>query len=301
MDLEMASPKQINLIKALAAQMNLDPNAVLAVAAQEGLGGGIGDAGTSFGPFQLHRGGALPGNVPLSKAHNWAWGRMGLKYALSRMASVAGGLHDANAIKAIVNRFERPANPAGEISRALASYGGQTPSAGVPAGGSLGGGFQPLGSAAVPALQENNSLMDALLRGETDLTGVIRERYASAPPVPLRSAVSPPNATPDLTGVSTPAELINEGTGGPTHSTGPHIHAAYSNPQALLAAIQLARHLGLHVEENPYVGSVSPVHSRHSYHYQTFPGLYSGKKLGKAIDVSGAKAQQFYKLLASVR
>ena len=43
-----------------APRYGVDPAAALAVAAQEGLSGRVGDAGTSFGPFQLHRGGALP-------------------------------------------------------------------------------------------------------------------------------------------------------------------------------------------------------------------------------------------------
>lgn len=109
----------------------LDADAVLAVAAREGLGGGVGDNGTSFGPFQLHQGGALPHGIPLDKAHDWAWSPAGIDYALSHIATVAGGLKGQQAVTNIVRRFERPANPDAEIAGALghpvtANYGGTT-------------------------------------------------------------------------------------------------------------------------------------------------------------------------------
>ena len=45
-----------------ADKYNLDPKAVLGVASREGgiEWGGVGDNGTSFGPWQLHIGGAMP-------------------------------------------------------------------------------------------------------------------------------------------------------------------------------------------------------------------------------------------------
>lgn len=99
----------------------LDPRAVLAIAAHEGLGGGIGDNGTSFGPFQLHEGGALPSGI--SNPQQWAWSPQGLDYALSRIAGVAGGLKGLPAIEAISTRFERPADPSSEIADAARHYG----------------------------------------------------------------------------------------------------------------------------------------------------------------------------------
>lgn len=90
------------------------------------------------------------------------------------------------------------------------------------------------------------------------------------------------------------AELLHEGTGGPTHSTGDHIHAAFNDPQAMLAAIRQAQAMGLSTRENPYVETVDPVHAKNSYHYRTFGGLYNGRKLGQAIDVSGPKSMDFY-------
>jgi hypothetical protein len=101
------------------------PRAVLAVAKQEGLGGGIGDNGTSFGPFQLHYGGAYPSGAPHGAAASqaWAWSPHGIAYALGQMKGVAGGQRGAQAVKSIVTRFERPADPASEIQGALAAYG----------------------------------------------------------------------------------------------------------------------------------------------------------------------------------
>lgn len=284
----MATPNKVSLISALALKKGLDPAAVLAVARQEGLGGGVGDQGTSFGPFQLHIGGAFPRGVSGDR-NAWAWSPSGLNYALSRIASVASGLHGAKAVNAIVRRFERPANPNAEVSGALSSYGnlGQLSSVGNP------GYTTPLGSTAAAPFNRN-LLLKAVLAGQTDLTDVIRQEYAGGT---LGGAVSPPNATVAPLGGFAPAELLREGTGGPTHSTGPHIHVAYTNPQAVLSAIRLAQSLGLHVGENPYVGSVAPVHAQNSYHYRTFPGKYNGRRLGEAIDVSGPKMQQFYSML----
>ena len=127
-----------------APHYNLDPQAVLAVADQEGASGAIGDNGTSFGPWQLHQGGAFPSSAPQSPqaANAWAWSPAGVDYALSSMSKVAGGLRGPAAVTAIVTRFERPANPGGETAAALADYGhapSTKRSAGAPGGGSSGG------------------------------------------------------------------------------------------------------------------------------------------------------------------
>lgn len=110
-----------------AGKYNIDPAAALAVAQVEGAGGGIGDNGTSFGPWQLHIGGALPdwvGQVGGDFANTWAWSTDGITYALSKMQeSGAGGKTGKDAVIAIVQNFERPADPATEIKRALAVLG----------------------------------------------------------------------------------------------------------------------------------------------------------------------------------
>lgn len=114
------------MIANAAAARGLDPAAVLAIASQEGLTGQVGDHGTSFGPFQLHAGGALPAAVWARGpryAQEWAWSPQGIAYALDRMAHVARGLRGRAAIAAISRGFERPANPQAEIAGALANYG----------------------------------------------------------------------------------------------------------------------------------------------------------------------------------
>src|SRR5262245_9791771 len=124
----------MNLIRRLSTRYGLDPRAVLAVASAEGLGGGVGDYGTSFGPFQLHVGGALP----KGRGRAWAESRAGIDYALRQIQGVAGGMSGQQAVANIVRRFERPADPTGEIARAMGSYGGSLGSvvanAVVPAG-----------------------------------------------------------------------------------------------------------------------------------------------------------------------
>jgi hypothetical protein len=98
---------------------------VLAVASQEGLGGGIGDQGTSFGPFQLHYGGAYPSWAPQGQAASQAWASspQGINYALGKIQGVAGGLRGPAAISNIVSRFERPADIPSEIAGATRAYG----------------------------------------------------------------------------------------------------------------------------------------------------------------------------------
>lgn len=112
-----------------------------------------------------------------------------------------------------------------------------------------------------------------------------------------RPASQPQQGQPSMGGF---AELLHEGVGGPTHSTGEHIHFAATDPQKELAAIKLAQSLGLSVRENPYTGdTVDPVHAKNSYHYRTFPGKYNGRTLGEAADASGNSAAmaKLYKLL----
>lgn len=68
----------------------------------------------------------------------------------------------------------------------------------------------------------------------------------------------------------------------------------------MLSVIAMAQKMGLKVGENPYVGPVDKnVHVRGSYHYMNFPGLYNGRQLGKAIDVSGQPSlmASFYRLV----
>jgi cell wall-associated NlpC family hydrolase len=146
--------------------MGLDPRAVIAVARQEGLGGGVGDHGTSFGPFQLHEGGALPSGIPLNRAQAWAESPAGINYALSRIKGVAGGLHGSQAVQAIVSRFERPANIAGEVAGAMRDYGagGNSPALAVSqliAGGGNAGGGAAQGGANLRQMMSSYLLQQA--------------------------------------------------------------------------------------------------------------------------------------------
>lgn len=114
-------------VAAAAPRYGLDPAAALAVSAQEGLGGGIGDQGTSFGPWQLHAGGSLPLRVyhgPYSQqTQRWAWSQTGINYALGLIAADgARGLHGYPSVNAIVRRFERPLRPGPEVAHAWAAY-----------------------------------------------------------------------------------------------------------------------------------------------------------------------------------
>jgi hypothetical protein len=62
---------QRGLIAQLARARGLDPAAVLSIASVEGgFNGAVGDHGTSFGPFQLHKGGALPSGI--KNPQQWA-------------------------------------------------------------------------------------------------------------------------------------------------------------------------------------------------------------------------------------
>lgn len=125
------------LIEHLAVRRHLDPRAVEAIYSVEGgLHGAIGDQGTSFGPFQMHIGGAMPSGI--RNPQQWANSRPGLKYALDHIASVARGLRGRMAVTAIASKFERPADVQGEIEKAMSRYG-HSPVHGLPEPQSFGG------------------------------------------------------------------------------------------------------------------------------------------------------------------
>lgn len=101
-----------------AALHDIDPLAAAANALNEGAGGGIGDQGSAYGPWQIHltdgRLGAFTGLPAYSPvAQSWAWSQAGFRYAfVSMRAGGAGGLTGAAAVHAIVYGFERPADEA---------------------------------------------------------------------------------------------------------------------------------------------------------------------------------------------
>ncbi len=188
----MASVTQ--LIRNYARRYGVDPRAALAVARTEGglRTGAVGDQGTSYGPFQLHRGGALP----RGKGAAWANSPAGIEYAIRSMSqSGARGLTGRSAIEAIVRNFERPADPGSEIARALGFYG----SAGAGGGGSAAGGSQAATGANIGSISDSGgdpaAFARALLNPRTShdpmaLLGAIKSVQA---PGAMPSASSPPS------------------------------------------------------------------------------------------------------------
>jgi hypothetical protein len=67
-----------------------------------------------------------------------------------------------------------------------------------------------------------------------------------------------------------------------------HVHAA-ADPADILRLAKLAQSMGLHVGENVAFGGVAPVHVKNSNHYAT--GIVNGRKVSRAIDVSGDPAK----------
>jgi hypothetical protein len=299
-------------------RQQIDQQAELAVAGQEGLSGGIGDGGHAFGPNQLNDAGGVwtgrnQGLTPEQKNRR-AWTPAGIDEALAGVARAAGGRHGADAVSHIVSDFERPRDPKGEIARALASLGASPSSIG---GGAAPDVSSPAGSAT--AADPNLGNQDLRRQAVLQLISSIGDNSSFAPFLQAlqqykqSGQVDAAWGTPQgpkiggkagkgqsgLPGAkNTIAELLLEGTGGPTHSTGPHVHVASTNPGTMLGVIKLAQQLGLHVGENPYVGdTVDPVHAPNSFHKLTFPGLYNGRKLGEAGDFTGASMKRFKKLV----
>lgn len=107
----------VQLIRSLAPQYGVDPQAALAVASTEGLSGGVGDQGHAFGPFQLNdAGGVLTGRAGNHRA--FAESPQGIKWAIQQIAKVAKGKRGKQAVMDIVSGFERPADPTSEIRNA---------------------------------------------------------------------------------------------------------------------------------------------------------------------------------------
>jgi hypothetical protein len=175
-----------------ARQLGLDPHAVLAVASVEGgFRGAVGDQGTSFGPFQLHWGGAMPrefsGNTRRSQA--WANSPAGIDYALNQIAAHARGLTGKDAIHAIVTKFERPAAPGAEIQKALGRYGGNLGAVGASPGSVPAmTGFPPV----VPPSSAAPSLPDVLGSSFLDIAMGVRKPTETLPDV-VEAVTAPPS------------------------------------------------------------------------------------------------------------
>lgn len=164
-----AQPQYVSAITQSAAKYGVDIRAALAVAAMEGLGGGVGDNGTSYGPFQLHVGGELPAG----QTQAWAESPAGIDYAVQKISQVAKGLTGAQAIQAIVNSFEQPANPTAEINGALAIYNGGKASVGGGGGTSISSSSSG-SSAKYPTGIPKNTQFSPITRSEKAFTNVLK-------------------------------------------------------------------------------------------------------------------------------
>lgn len=119
----LTGPQELAYVRQRAVELGDDPNAVVAVGyAEGGFPGAVGDRGTSFGPFQLHQGGALPAGLSGSSAATWANAKAGLNYALQKITAVAKGLVGMQAVDAIVTGFEKPADGGAGDERRAANY-----------------------------------------------------------------------------------------------------------------------------------------------------------------------------------
>ncbi len=120
----------LEAITELCARYGVDPRACYSNALREGAGGGIGDNGDAYGPFQMHAtDGRLPQFVSRGKrdatVNAWAWSRNGIEYAIRSMVTgkpSAKGLTGQAAVYAIVYGFERPADEAGAARDRWALY-----------------------------------------------------------------------------------------------------------------------------------------------------------------------------------
>lgn len=145
----MAASDPLTIIRQYAPRYGLDPRAVVAYALTQGgvHWGARGDQGTSFGPFQLHRGGALG-------THDEAWANspQGLIAAMGMMSRAgAKGRSGPDAAAYIVGpSFGRGANPASDEAKARAAY--SRAAALIGGGGSSSAPGQPFprGNALVP-------------------------------------------------------------------------------------------------------------------------------------------------------
>jgi phage-related protein len=121
--------KVADMIIAAAKKFGIDARAALAVAMTEGglkFGGKAGDAGKSFGPFQMATFGELAGKST-AEARKFADSVEGINYALRKMAEYgAKGATGLEAMRKIIGGpgwgFERPKDPAGELQRAIGYY-----------------------------------------------------------------------------------------------------------------------------------------------------------------------------------
>lgn len=175
------SPAQITGARAIISayrSAGLNPVGGLAVALNESNlnPSAVGDAGSSYGLFQLHRGGALPAGWSAQMAEN---PMQNAAFAARAIGAGGRGLSAAALQRYQTLNFERPANPAGDMSSANLARAGQIYSA-------LSGGAVPFGGLSYGAPSSGgggslnlNSLMASLGIGQGTENAVFLERLVS--------------------------------------------------------------------------------------------------------------------------
>lgn len=172
------NPRAQRLITQKALKYGVDPEVALRLALGEGgVGfGAVGDHGTSFGPFQLHVGGALP----RGKGASWANSAAGIDYAMRGIAKFAAGKHGQAGVAAGVTGFERPAAPGAEIARDMgfdvgnlprAKGGAPSPMAGLSSGASTLMGQPSMKALAAQFLLQQSQ--DIAAGGMPDTSGLL--------------------------------------------------------------------------------------------------------------------------------
>lgn len=180
------------LIRQYSRRYGVDARAALAVARTEGglRTGAVGDQGTSYGPFQLHVGGALP----RGKGAAWANSPAGIEYAIRQMAAAgARGLTGQAAINAIVRNFERPADPDSQVAKALGFYGSAGAGGSPTQGGAIYTGSE---TPAAPQGDPRSAFARVLLNRRTmsdplKLVGAIKAVQSAVPSQAPASAPMP--------------------------------------------------------------------------------------------------------------
>lgn len=276
-------PSRVGLIRRLSTKYGLDPEAVLAIASHEGSsalmgGNSIGDNGTSFGPFQLHAGGALP----KGKGNAWSNSPAGIEYAIRKMAPYARGLQGQQAVQAISQGFERPADVTGEVRDAMAHYGKMPGSVtldaawGTPKGGSgtnVGGkAGQGQGGLSQQAFQ--SMVASSLLQGGGSISSddllalaMARKQVGMAQQTFGAQPTNAPLAAPGFKGLAIPIE-------GKLGSESPHFISAVTHAAAARGAVKIIATSGERTPgHNAAVGGAS--HSNH---------LPDAQGLGHALD-----------------
>jgi len=291
----------ITVIRQYAPKLGLDPAAVVAYALTQGgtSWGAVGDHGTSFGPFQLHKGGALG-----SHSAQWANSPQGLRAAMGMMARAgAAGQRGPGAAAFIVGpAFGRGANPPRDEAAARAAYARAAALVGKPTAPGPAPAFSR-GNGAAPQVPGTapSPILPPAIPDVGDVGAQLQEMFASpghsiAAPVTgfdrlqgladaARAAAAAQRATitaPRTPGIAKPLPVAPKGGKGMVFQPG-----TAKPGQVVPGLTKLARTFGLTVTS----GYRTVARQRELYAHRTRPGSVAapGKSLhnsGHAIDVA---------------